>query len=131
VSAGTVRIERQRGSAVAHAHPLATRRGAELLAQLLAAGQVWDPLTARQKRVLSEAYSTALAAALAAGGDDGTEVPLPRLVGRVAASTVASLERRGLVADGALTELAVEVVRLAEPLDRHKAAIKARKAAGA
>jgi hypothetical protein len=112
------------------AHPLATRNGLELLMQTLAAGRVWDPLTKRQKQVLVMACTTAMAEALAAGGDVGTEVPLPALVGRVAASTVASLERRGLVADGALTELAVEVVRLCEPLDAHKAALRARKVAG-
>lgn len=125
--AGSVRIENRQGPI---AHPLATRTGLELLMQTLTAGRVWDPLTARQKRVLSTACSTAMSEALAAGGDVGTVVPLPPLVGRVAASTVASLERRGLVADGALTELAVEVVRLCEPLDQHKAALKARKAAG-
>lgn len=122
-----VRIENRQGPI---AHPLATRTGLELLMQVLAAGQVWDPLTKHQKRVLVTACTTAMAKALAAGGDVGTEVPLPALVGRVAASTAASLERRGLVADGALTELAVEVVRLCVPLDEHKAALKARKVAG-
>lgn len=124
---GSVRIEERPGPIV---HPLATRNGLELLMQTLAAGRVWDPLTKRQKQVLSRACSTAMAEALAAGADVGTEIPLPALVGRVAASTVASLERRGLVADGALTELAVEVVRLCEPLDAHKAALRARKVAG-
>ncbi|OSY36109.1 MULTISPECIES: hypothetical protein [Pseudonocardia] len=96
-------------------YPLATRSGIETLGLILAAGEHWSPLTARQKIVLSEAYHHTLD-----GLADGDVVPLPALPAGVHPATVRSLERRGLVADGALTALAVEVVGWAEPLDVQK-----------
>jgi len=85
-------------------HPLATRTGFHALASMIAAGQHWRPLTARGKTALRDAYRAALAAAQV-----GDRIPLPTLPDGTHRATVHALTRRGLVADGRLTPLAVEV----------------------
>jgi hypothetical protein len=91
-------------------HPLATRGGIELLGLLLAAGQHWRPLTARQRTALRTAYQRAIAA-IPHDAPDGTVVPLPQLPAGTHRATVRSLIRRDLATpDGRLTILAVEVL---------------------
>ena len=94
------------------AHPLATQQGVDLLLRMIAADHQWRPLTVRQQAALFDAYVAALRAAAAAGGGEEVALPLPALLAGVHGRTVSSLERRGLVAGGALTPLAVEVVSL-------------------
>lgn len=89
-------------------HPLARRDGIHALAAILAARSHWRPLTARQKTALQAAYDHALATA-----GVGERVPLPALPADTHPATVRALARRGLAADGAMTGLAVEVVRWA------------------
>lgn len=85
-------------------HLLATRSGAHALVNMLAAGQHWRPVTAAGKAALRAAYRAALATA-----HPGDRIPLPALPDDVHPATARSLERRGLVADGRLTPLAVSV----------------------
>lgn len=94
------------------AHPLATQQGVNLLLRMVAADDQWRPLTVRQRSALFDAYVAALYSASAAGGGEEVALPLPALLAGVHGRTVSSLERRGLVAGGALTPLAVEVVSL-------------------
>ena len=94
------------------AHPLATQQGVDLLLRMVAADDQWRPLTVRQRSALFDAYVAALYSASAAGGGEEVALPLPALLAGVHGRTVSSLERRGLVAGGALTPLAVEVVSL-------------------
>ena len=94
------------------AHPLATQQGVDLLLRMVAADDQWRPLTVRQQSALFDAYVAALYSASAAGGGEEVALPLPALLAGVHGRTVSSLERRGLVAGGALTPLAVEVVSL-------------------
>ena len=95
------------------AHPLATQQGVDLLLRMFAADDRWRSLTVRQRSALFDAYVAALYAASAAGGgEEEVVLPLPALLAGVHGRTVSSLERRGLVAGGALTPLAVEVVSL-------------------
>lgn len=95
------------GHRIATKHPLATRTGVDALLHMLAADQHWRPVSAAGKAALRLAYTRALAEAVADGLD---VVPMPQL-GDVHPATVRALERRGMVADGRLTPLAVEVVR--------------------
>ena len=93
-------------------HPLATRHGAHMLINLIAADQVWRRVSARGRTALRDAYLTAQRDAVAAGQTTG--IPLPKLVGDVHPATGRALVRRRLVADGRLTGLGVEVVRWAD-----------------
>lgn len=116
MTAAVCRVEKVRPlPEEARRHPLATQTGVQAFAALLTADRLWRPLTARQKTVLRTAYDRALAAALAAGD---TEIPLPELPDDTHPVTARSLGRRGLVADGRLTGLAVEVCRWAIPFER-------------
>lgn len=99
----------------ARRYPLAHRSGIQMFVLMMAADHHWRPLTARQKQALSEAYHHAFD-----GLTEGDELPLPPLLAGVDPRTVRALERRHLIADGALTALAVEVVGWAEPLEEQK-----------
>lgn len=98
-------------------YPLAHRSGLEALALMIAADQVWRPLTARQQTALRTAYQRALRDAVR---DGATEIPLPALPDRTHPATARSLTRRGLATDGRLTPLAVEVVAWALPVQQHR-----------
>jgi hypothetical protein len=85
-------------------HPLAHRSGVHALANLIAAGQHWRPLTDRGRAALTTAYRAALD-----GAQPGDRIPLPALPDDTHPATARALERRGLAADGRLTELGVTV----------------------
>lgn len=95
---------------IPHRHPLATRSGIEALSQIIAADRHWRPLSTRCRDALRAAYMQALRDALATGTN---EVALPLVPKGTHPATMRSLTRRGLVADGRLTALAVEVTRWA------------------
>lgn len=86
-------------------HPLATRTGIEALGLIIAAMDVWRPLTARQRAALQTAYDHALA-----GAKPGDVLPRPLLPDGTHPATVRPLERRGLVDGGRLTPAAVQTV---------------------
>jgi hypothetical protein len=105
--------ERVAAVRIAVRHPLATRRGMVELGLILAAAEHWRPLTQAQRTALRLAVKASLAAP---GPAEGTPRPLPELPADTHPATVRSLKRRGLVADGRLTALAVDVV--AHAVDR-------------
>jgi hypothetical protein len=86
-------------------HPLATRGGFEALLQIIAAQDIWRPLSARQRAALQVAYDTALA-----GAKPGDVLPLPALPDGTHPATVRALERKGLAAGGRLSPAAIEVI---------------------
>jgi hypothetical protein len=85
-------------------HPLAHRSGVHALANMMAADRHWRPLTDRGRAALATAYRAALD-----GAQPGDRIPLPTLPDDTHPATVRALERRGLVADSALTGLGVTV----------------------
>lgn len=99
------------------AHPLATQSGVDALLHIIAADQHWRPISKAGKAALRRAYTRALAEAVADGAD---VAPMPTLGDDVHPATVRALTARQLVADGALTGLAVEVLRWVLPLDDHR-----------
>lgn len=92
-------------------HPLAARRRTERTRLLLAAAEHWRPLTRRQRAAIRLAVHIARREPAPATGR-----PLPQLPADTHPATARSLKRRGLVADGRLTALAVDVV--AHAIDR-------------
>lgn len=101
-------------------HVLATRTGMQLFGQILAAMQLWKPLTPKQRTALRLAYRHGIAAAVAAGCRDGDEIEAPRLPAGTHPATARALERRGLAIDGQLTPLAIDVVRFASDTGRDR-----------
>ena len=104
-------VPRPAGSLQAGRHPLATRTGIELLGLILAASEHWQPLTRKQRAALRWAYRAAMDAVPADIPAEGVAVELPSFRADVHPSTVRSLERRGLAAQGRLTVLGAQVVQ--------------------
>lgn len=94
------------------AHPLASGPGVAG-ERLLAAKQLWQPLSERARTALRVGYRRGLEEARAAGVPDGGAIEFPLIPADTHPHSVRALERRGLVADGRLTALGIEVTRLA------------------
>lgn len=90
-------------------HPLATLDGVRLVGLMIAADGHWRPLTASCRDALRRAVSTVELPADIPG--DGVLVELPALPDGTHPATARALTRRGLVADGRVTLLGLQVVQ--------------------
>lgn len=93
----------------------ARRIGRRPLCGFTAALRLWGRLSRAGRCALVVAYSDAVETAR-----PGAVLPLPRLDPGADPRTVAALRRHGLVADGALTPFAVEVLALVGPAVRYR-----------
>lgn len=96
----------KRPTGAAARHPLATRTGIDMMANLLEAGRVWRRCT-KPQRALLEQLCPPVAERLVTEGSLTTE-DMPRLPERVGKRSVEAMQRRGLCDDsGRLTGRAV------------------------